>query len=448
MRRAALFVLLASLVLLPIVGTVAVPTAAAPPPESLCSVCGPTFAESAADHDVTATVEHATLEIKLGENGNSHWIVTNRLGSNSEFEQLRANGTLSRIVNDSITDPFRERPDPERVSNLTTELDGNTVIVEFDVANVAKTERGILFVEYLRESGRRGLFVPVNELTVTGPDGYGVTSAPPYATEKANRLEWTADAQSEPRVSMARSHVAFGQSEDAFVSLTTQFVVLTRAAPAMATNLALLLPALVLFVGGVAAFGRFGSSVARPKRTRVLAGSALALATLGLCYAAFSGAIMVVGIPVGLAAGCTALAVAGGLSLWTMRRERAIPWWLAFAPTLCVSLFLGVTILSGERGLAFASTNVVGTLALSLLFPLGYAVARGDRRAVALASALLVGSGFAFVGSLGGFTQTPTMPILTVVFLVVFALGGLLLGFPLYILGELTARVGERRPSQ
>jgi len=205
----------------------------------------------------------------------------------------------------------------------------------------------------------------------------------------------------------------------------------------------MLVPAWLAVLGGLVGFRRARRVRWIPRRRATLAGAAvLAVGALGVTHPVYAGVVPLINeaVPALSAAGAV-YAIAGGASLWVGRTGDAVPWWSLLAPAAGVIALAGV--LAASPGLPSptwaASGGVWFGVPLAAVFPLGYAVGRGDRSAERRALAVTVGAVLAVTVRSVSFTSEPYAGLLAVLALVIAAFG-LLAALPLYLLGESLAR--------
>ena len=445
MKRAALLVLLLSFALAAGVAD------AGAPPEPLCSVCDTGFEESAADRGVPATVTDSEVEVTVAADGTARWTIRNRLANRSTADELGSNPQLLDAI---VAGSFGEftRPKPASVSNVSARVVDHTVEVRFDHSSFVRREFGVLVVDYLHSGRVRGSYgLDADRFAVVGPVGTAVTNDPAAGRVRGNRVTVLnrGDEGYHYDAFLPDTYVVFADGDGVPARAAMHLALGARAAPTVLTNLAFLLPAAVVFAGGLAALGR-----ARPLRRlarwpseATVAAGATAFGLLALAHPVYAGNAVLVGSRIhALSALGVVAASAGGLALWATTQNRSVPGWAAFLPVLAVPVFAAaaVAISSHPTELAGVAGSVAPATVLASLFPLGDAVEREDRRAAVLSLALTVGVAGAWVAGVVGLTEPQYAPGLAVVATVAAAVGGLVVGYPTYALGRSVAATAGR----
>ena len=457
-------VFLALLVLFAVVPTVA-PASSQPNP--LCSVCDDGFERAAADAGVESTVIRSTVEVVVRENGSARWTVRNRLTNESTAERLRNDPELlDRVVRTALGDGYR-RPDADRVSDLSARVEGTDVVVTFAYSSFAESTVGdVLIVDYFHSGGDRESYgLDADEFTVVGPAGSVVVNDPATgqvhegeASEgegrdgggdeeeaRDSRVTWLSPDDGYDRVdrSLDDTYVAFGPSDDVVQQLGVSVAFAVRTVPTVLNNLALLLPAALVFAAGLAGLGRarrVGLASGRPER---FATGVLAFGLLAVVHPWYAGTVPLVNDDIAaLSVAGTVCALVGLTALIVVVRRKQVPWWWLIAPAVLTPPVAAVLVAS----LSYPATprDVLHItwlgVPLATMFPLGYAVGRGTRREKRYAVATLLGVSAALPLQYLSFTQQPVAGGLVAIIAAFLVAFGLLFGTPLYLLGESMAR--------
>ncbi|MFB6152125.1 MAG: hypothetical protein ABEJ40_10000 [Haloarculaceae archaeon] len=192
----ALVATLVAVVLVPV-------TAAAPPPQTVCGVCGENLETAAAREGVSLAVTNSSLTIAVDEDGTGRWRArvgvaaaggganaTGRPDSGTANASGRSDGGTANTTGRSdggtraLSDPsVRERivrrayergrtvvDDP---GDLDTGFDGGVLTVRFTVPNVGhRSVGGALLVDYFRRPPTEGQYViEADRVVVRGPEG-------------------------------------------------------------------------------------------------------------------------------------------------------------------------------------------------------------------------------------------------------------------------------------
>ncbi|MFC4551357.1 MULTISPECIES: hypothetical protein [Halorussus] len=365
MNRAALLVLLLSLA--------SGPAGAGAPPEPLCSVCDTGFEEAASERGVPATVTNSTVEVVLASDGTARWTVRNRLANRSTAEELRSN---TRLLDAIVGESFGEftRPKPVHVSNVSARVVDRTVAVTFDHSSFADREGGVLVADYLHSGRVRGSYgIDADRFAVVGPAGTAVTNDPAIGQVRGNRVTVVNRGEEGYHFddSVPDAYLVFASDDGATARAATHLALAARAAPAVLTNLAFLLPAAVVFAGGMAALGRTGPlrRFAWHPSGRTFAGGVTAVGLLAVVHPVYTGSAPLVAGRVHVLSGVGVVAAsAGGLALWATVRGRPVPRWSPFLPVLAAPAFAAAAAVAGlgsPYGLDVLAGSVAGPVVLA-----------------------------------------------------------------------------------
>ncbi|WP_435360675.1 hypothetical protein [Haloarchaeobius sp. DFWS5] len=163
-------------------------TTAAPPPEAICGVCGESLEDAASDAGVTATVETSELAGQVDENGTATWTARVELNDDAADRFAAEPELRERVVTAALDGRYIVFDDTQ---NVTSSVDGDTLLVRFDTPDVAHRSVGgvLLFDAFTQDDGRA--FVDADRLTVAGPSGTAVTHATDATSTDENRATWT-----------------------------------------------------------------------------------------------------------------------------------------------------------------------------------------------------------------------------------------------------------------
>ncbi|WP_459192689.1 hypothetical protein [Halosimplex sp. J119] len=432
-RRPVLFGAVAVLTLIAVAAAGPVgPASAAPPPESLCGVCGDGFAEAAEYAGVPLTVEHGVATIDVHENGTGHWHAQVRV-SDGAAERFAANATLREYVVREALDRRSVVGDPR---DLRTSVKNGTLVVDFAAEGVAhRSATGAVLVDLLDGRTRRsGLQMEADELRIRGPEGMAVTRTPTGAAIDGNSVVWRAE-ESGVRL-QSTTGLAFAPTDGPLGRSATSVAVVGFGLTLVGSSVLFhgVLPA--LFLGGVIfAVRRWGSELPAVDSMLVAKGIVGVGATVVVAVGAASvaGSILdaAVAETVGTFAGVYALVAAGVLALDRPSARAAFGW----------------TVLAAAIGTAVASVVSVVALQTALLsipaalwFPLGRAAGRSTAVARSVTGLLVVSPVCAAV--LFHPPSSPLLAVLLSIFTTIpWAGATILFGVPLYLLGR---GIGEK----
>ncbi|WP_135825310.1 hypothetical protein [Halorussus ruber] len=461
---------------------------ASSPPQPLCSVCDDGFERAADERGLQANVTHGEATVRVREDGTGLWTVRNRLENESVADRLRNDpDRLDRIVRTALGDSYR-KPNPNLLSNVSTSVRNQTVVVTFAYENFADhVGSGVLLVEYFHADGRRGYGLVADRFAVIGPEGSRVLKGPDESWDddsevtvgrnatatggstdrgstaggrSAGEVVWTNYAESdEYHVDsyVEDSYIAFGPHDGLLQGVALRIALVGRALPTVLGNLALLVPSGIALAVG---FGGYRSVVSRyfaSERPTRLAAGIFAIGLLAVGHPFYAGSVPLVNdyIPPVTAAGVAyALVAATALSVERFGRfgrferfgsRRRISWWWLLAPALATPAVAAPVemLVSYPNTLRGVSETILFAVPLAATFPLGYAFGgdapRAKRRAAVVAFALVAALPLRFVS----FTEASVAGGLVAIIAAVLTLLGLLFGAPLYLLGGSLASAGE-----
>ncbi|WP_226005761.1 hypothetical protein [Natrinema salinisoli] len=187
MRTTRLVFALCCCAALGVAGVTAV--AGAPPPMQLCGVCGPGVAN---DAEITGATGQGTLDIYVDEAGDSRWHARVPVNE-SAAERYRTNETaLEAAVDDAWAWSHAAEGDVRAVEPT---LEGDTVVVNYTVADVAK--RGVgdtwLLDYFMTGTSTARYEVVAERVTIHTPDGTTITNRVSDADVDGNAATWTGD---------------------------------------------------------------------------------------------------------------------------------------------------------------------------------------------------------------------------------------------------------------
>jgi hypothetical protein len=441
---------LAALLVVTAVAPAAVP--ASSPPEPLCSVCDDGFERAAAERGLTANVTHSEITVRVREDGTGRWTVRNRLENESVGDRLRSDPDLLYGIVDTALGDGHRKPDTARLSNVSADVRGRTVVVTFAYSGFADRVGGdVLLVEYFRASGRESYGLVADRFTVVGPDGSRVVNEP--ASGRVGAGEATADGADAGEVTWVSdderegygvdsyvddTYVAFGPREGLAQDAALRVALISRSLPTVLHNLALLVPAGVALAVGLGGYRAIGSAFSGLQPPTRLARVVLGVGLLAVVHPLYAGSVPLINgdVPALSAAG-TAYVSVGGAALAVTLSRRRVPWWWLLLPAFATPLVAVIpVVLLSHPGTPWAvSESVLLGVPVALTFPLGYAVGGGDgrakRRAAGTILAVVAALAFRFVT----FTQSPAIGGLVSIIGTVLVILGLLFGVPLYLLG-------------
>jgi hypothetical protein len=450
------------LALLVLVAAVPAVAPASSQPDPLCSVCDDGFERAATDAGLESTVTQSTVEVVVSKNGSARWTVRNRLANESTADRLRTDpDLLDRVVRTALGDGDR-RPDSARVSDLSARVEGTEVVVTFAYSSFAEsTVGGVLIVDYVHSGGDRESYgLGADEFTVVGPagsvavndpatgqvrEGEGREGVDDGGKARSSRVTWVSSDDGYGRVDryIDDTYVAFGPSDGVVQQVGVSVAFAVRTVPTVLNNLALLLPAALVFAAGLAGLGRAGRVGLASGRPERLATGVLAVGLLAIIHPMYAGTVPLVNDDIAaLSVAGTVYALVGVTALALVVRRKQAPWWWLLAPAVLVPpvAALLVALLSYAATPWDVSDVVWLGVPLATVFPLGYAAGSGTRRGRRFAVATLLGVTAALALQYVSFTQRPFAGGLLAIIAAFLVAFGLLFGTPLYLLGESVAR--------
>jgi hypothetical protein len=269
-----------------LVAVLTVTAAGAPPPQHVCGVCGEDLEIAAEDEDIDLTVVNSSLDITVTDDGDGRWVARIAV---ENATALTDHSLRERIVRQTYE---HGRTVVENPMNLTTALDGDTLVVRFAVRDMAhRGVGGVLVVDYFRSAPVEGSYVvAADRVTVTGPAGTAPSYVDGGATAREGSVVWRTGADGAVHLP-DETYLAFAPGGGVAGKVTSLLAVTTMQASMYGPTVAVLgsLPAALL---GAAALGltRFERRVSawaydldvQPQTLRLGAGAlALALAVTG-----------------------------------------------------------------------------------------------------------------------------------------------------------------------
>jgi hypothetical protein len=401
---------------------------AAPPPQELCGVCGDGLERAAEDAGVPLTIEHSTARITVDADGSGHWHA--RVGlSPAGAATLAANATRrERLVRETLD----RRTVVERPSNLSTRVENDTLVADFD-APVATTERaGVTLVAFAPPGGVEGsVSVVADRLTVRGPGGTVATRAPAGARVDGRDVVWTGGGWfgTGPELAFAASGGPVG---DLATSVALVSDAASRTGPG--TLLAGGVPALA-FLAGLGLLVRFdGYLPAVPSSTAAAVAVVLGagVTAVGAVAAALDALDPGFFPPLAVAAGLYAVAGAAPLVLDDPSTGRLSAWLVGTG---------SLAVLLGGMVSATALRAVIVTAPALVFLPLG--AARRDRRSRAVLGVALVAVPLLVATQAGSVEGLFGVVVFTVFVALPWTVLTLTLGAVLYLAGRPPLPVGR-----
>ena len=267
-----------------LLSAVGAPVSARPPPHAVCGVCSDTLVDAAAENGVAIDLVESSLSIRIDRSGTGHWTARVTL-TGSGIETLQEN----QSVRDRIVQRVYERGyvAVEEPRSLTTSMDGETLVVEYEVPEMAHESAGGVYVVdffYWHGGEARWFYLAADSMTMRGPPGTVVSHAPADSTPDADVVTWEgSDQQYDPLD--VRSHVVFAPNDGVVSTVATTLGIGIDVAQLKAQDLGAAIAPFTLLVAVIALLWRFGYRLTELSRSRLIALVGGPLAVVGLAAA-------------------------------------------------------------------------------------------------------------------------------------------------------------------
>lgn len=277
-------VFVAALVGIILLSAVGSPVSARPPPHAVCGVCSDTLVDAAAENGVSIGLVESSLSIRINRSGTGHWTARVTL-TGSGIETLQENQSLRNRVVQRVYE--RGYVAVEEPKSLTTSMNGETLLVEYEVPNMAHESAGGIYVVdffYWHGGEARWFYLAADSMTMRGPPGTVVSYAPADATSDADVVTWEgSDQQYDPLG--VRSHVVFAPDDGVISSVATTMGIGIDVAQLKAQDLVAAVAPFAMLAAVLALLSRFGYRLAGLSRLRLIALVGGPLAAVGLTAA-------------------------------------------------------------------------------------------------------------------------------------------------------------------
>ncbi|ELY84904.1 hypothetical protein [Natrialba taiwanensis] len=374
--------------------------AAAPPPLSICGVCGP--------DSIDGATGPGTLDIHVDETGDSRWVAHVPV-NDTAAETYRTNTTALEAAVEDGWHRYDVAADDARDITPSVDPESQTVRVNYTVPGVASSAVGdgwVLDYFYAGDTSDRYDLV-AERVSIHLPDGYAATNSPSGSAAEDGTLTWTRESAADEFATdefSSRTYVTYGPAGVAgtlaswggaavtFGPLVTSHAVRAGVVPVVVLGFV----TVTTRQFGIGRTGRFGA------RRSISARGHTAIET-----------------------GCGAL----GLSLG--RRTLSL---LAFGAGAVLTV--GIWIAFG-----FPNAVLVGSfvLAAAAFLPLGHALERGDTAAVWAYSALAVLGPLAVATAFAPYGSSLSLLYVGVLLFLPWSLGAGLVGYVLSLIGRRVA---------
>jgi len=279
--RVVLATVLAGLLLLSAAGA---SVSARPPPQAVCGVCSDTLVETAADSGVDVSIAASSLSIRIDESGTGHWTAQVKLRGR-DVDTLRENRSLRDHIVKQVYD--RGYVAVEEPKSLSTSMDGETLLVDYEVPGMAHESVGDVYVVdffYWHGGEARWFYLAADSMTMRGPPGTVVSHAPADSTTTDHAVTWKgSDERYDPLG--VRSHVVFAPDDGLVSTVATTLGIGIDVALLKAQDLVAAIAPLAIFAVVVAMLRRFESRLTELSWPRLIALVVGPLAAVGLSAA-------------------------------------------------------------------------------------------------------------------------------------------------------------------
>lgn len=435
MRPPVTAVVLVSVVAVSVAAGLAV---AAPPPIDVCAVC---------DGDLEGATGPGALDVHLEADGDARWVERVPVDASAADRYRGDPGALEAAVDEAWG---RYHAADGDVTDVSSDVEGDTVVVTYAVADVARPGIGETWiVEYFYAGGTATRYhVGGERVTIHPPDGHGVTNRPPGARLADGAVTWDGDDPGPLKNDLDRETlVTYGPDDGIGATASSYATIAATIGPLVVRHGALagVLPALVVSVGALAvirlerAAGRLGRLHARVcgrdadelGRRIVLVGIAGVLVAPVIGYVGTGQPLTPNAIA--LAASAAGYAVLGAV---VRRLEGDVRTGTLLGVAAAVALGSGaVAWLALSPGVAVVVASFV--LSAAAFLPLGHAVARG--RGAVLALVPIVGGPFAATTAIAPVYVFGMSPAVYGLFLLPTAAFVVAAGYPLSVAGRRVA---------
>jgi hypothetical protein len=280
--RVAFVAVTVGVVLLSAVGA---PAGARPPPHAVCGVCSDALVDAADENGVAIDTATSSLAIRIDRSGTGHWTARVAL-TGSGVETLRENRSLRARIVQQVHD--RGYVAVEEPRSLTTSMDGETLLVEYEVPGMAhESVGGVHVVDFFYWHGgeARWFYLAADSMTMRGPPGTVVSHAPAAATADGGAVTWAGSDQRYDPLGV-RSHVAFAPDDGAVSAAATALGIGIDVAQLKAGDGVAAVAPVAILAAVLALLWRFGDRLAGLSRGELLALVGGPLAAIGLTAAA------------------------------------------------------------------------------------------------------------------------------------------------------------------
>ncbi len=277
-------VFIAALVGILLLSAVGSPVSARPPPHAVCGVCSDTLVDAADENGVAIGVAESSLTIRIDRSGTGHWTARVTL-TGSGIETLQENQSLR----DRVVQRVHERGyvAVEEPKSLTTSMDGETLLVAYEVPDMAHQSAGGVYVVdffYWHGGEARWFYLAADSMTMRGPPGTVVSHAPADSTPDGDVVTWDGNDQQHDPLGV-RSHVVFAPDDGVVSTVATTVGIGIDVAQLKAQDLGAAVAPFALLVAVLALLWRFGYRLAELSRSQLIALVGGPLAAVGLIAA-------------------------------------------------------------------------------------------------------------------------------------------------------------------
>ncbi|SDJ86562.1 hypothetical protein [Natronorubrum texcoconense] len=405
----------------------------APPPTSLCGVCGPGVAD---DSEIDGSTGPGTLDIYVDDTGDSLWSARVPV-TDSAADRYRTNETALEIaVDDAWVSPHAAGGDVRAVEST---IDDETVVVNYTVTDVARSGVGDAWlVDYFADVPSNTRYsLTAERVTIHAPERTVVTNDPAHASVEGNTATWTQSDDSASGGDFNRlTYVTYGEDSIRDTASGYATIGLERGPPALERGvLGGLVPGALLLLAGVAVVrydpGRETLTPATLERLFVAAGAIGAIGFLALSVAA-------TGRPLSPGLGALSALGIGYASIGIAARRSDFRHSTRGVAGIAALVTLGTGVLLWLFGGPIAVVVLPFALATACFLPLGHASATRSKPSVPLLFAVL--SAFVLIaGAVGLAFLSPPVGFGVILYWLVLAFWAAVIvafGYPLGLMGR------------
>lgn len=253
-------------------------TAARPPPEPLCGVCGDSLADSAADHGIGLSTGESHLSIRVAENGSARWRARVELRSGADALR-KGDQRRQAIVRDSVDRSVMDG------SEVRSSVENGTLVVSYRDSDFARRSAGAVVTDSLTSPY---LTAQADTIVVHAPPGYRPANRPTgEATTNDSAVVWSGGSDG---IGFEPTYLAFVPTDTLVPSITGLFATALAVGPLLVSESLSVAFFPMLMLGGASALltRRLDGTTARHERASLVAALVAAIVFLAVVFASRS----------------------------------------------------------------------------------------------------------------------------------------------------------------